>query len=480
MLCLDDPTADASVYRMFDNVFLGVYTAEMALKIFALGFYFPKHAYMRHFWNWIDFIIVVTGYLPFVLSSSINITGLRILRVLRPLRAISFLEELRIIIMSIVKAIPNFINVMMIYAFFLGFFGISALQLFSGILKKRCYQSSTGIIATQSYDSSYVGVLCGYQECPDGYICGKLIVSPNFDVTKFDNIFWSLLMIFQTFTQWFDVPYMIRAFNYYGALIFFIFCSVTGVFLLVNLMISIITSEYHVEEDKQIQNREIKKKKYTLMNIEDYFNTRILPANVKTYKKLKIMIDFSIEYKSGSLDDVLCGRIMREKKKKNETIDKIFRTENFEIHNKPKTYRPLDKEKNKPKWEKRYAEIFRNNQRIAITHQVALRLLKNKKRLNLPLSINNRLVKFLLFLFPMEHKKLTYEKKTFQRMQLKLFSESQLSLNYDEAIDIVNEPILNPGSKINMDNQDHFFRYELLYDFIKVHKYSKNNKIFDN
>ena len=354
MLCLDDPTADTSIYRIFDNFFLIVYTLEMAFKIFALGFILKKHSYLRYFWNWVDFTIVLTGYLPLVINSSINITGLRILRVLRPLRAISFLEELKNIITAIVKAIPNFTNVMIIYAFFLCFFGISGLQLFSGILKKRCFMVSTGFLSSQSYDSSYTGILCGYEVCPDGYVCGKLIQSPNYDVTNFDDIFWALLMIFQTFTQWFNVYYMVRAFNYYGAMVFFIVCSLVGVLLLLNLMISIISSEYQREEEKQLENKK-KKQKKTVMITEYFLRKRNLPANIEKYKKLKIMIDFSLEYQSSSLDDVLFGRALRIKQKKMEEIDRILRNKEMEIKYKKRRYIPLDKEEVVPKWSKAYA-----------------------------------------------------------------------------------------------------------------------------
>jgi len=52
---------------------------EMLLKIFGLGFAFNKKAYLRDYWNIIDFVVVMTSLIPFLSSgkSAINISILR-------------------------------------------------------------------------------------------------------------------------------------------------------------------------------------------------------------------------------------------------------------------------------------------------------------------------------------------------------------------------------------------------------------------
>ena len=70
--------------------FLILYTLEMSLKISALGFVSTSRAYLRDYWNILDFIIIVSGYIPLIFgNSSMNLSVLRALRVLRPLRTIS-------------------------------------------------------------------------------------------------------------------------------------------------------------------------------------------------------------------------------------------------------------------------------------------------------------------------------------------------------------------------------------------------------
>lgn len=75
-------------------IFLIFYTAEMMIKILGLGFILGKKAYLRDYWNIMDFVIVTSAYLPIFLSeqesgADFNLSSLRSLRVLRPLRTIS-------------------------------------------------------------------------------------------------------------------------------------------------------------------------------------------------------------------------------------------------------------------------------------------------------------------------------------------------------------------------------------------------------
>jgi hypothetical protein len=52
------PTAE-----LVDNIFLGLYTTEMCLKILCYGFMFNDGAYLRDPWNILDFVIVMSAYL---------------------------------------------------------------------------------------------------------------------------------------------------------------------------------------------------------------------------------------------------------------------------------------------------------------------------------------------------------------------------------------------------------------------------------
>lgn len=165
----------------------------MFLKIFALGFMFGRGAYLKDYWNILDFVIVVTAYIPIFLggggSGGPNLQGLRTLRVLRPLRTISSIRALKVLLLTLFSAFRLLLDTLIILMFFFLIFAIAGLALFSGLLKKRCFEVETGI----PHESDE---LCGDLGCPTNYICGKMSANPNFGVTNFDNLAYAFLQIF--------------------------------------------------------------------------------------------------------------------------------------------------------------------------------------------------------------------------------------------------------------------------------------------
>lgn len=83
--------------------------------------------------------------------------------------------------------------------FFFMIFAIGGLQLFSGLLKKRCFYEETGIMYDKLIDddpycndsddcSKYFD-----QADPKSLICGKMDENPNWGITNFDTFGWSFL-----------------------------------------------------------------------------------------------------------------------------------------------------------------------------------------------------------------------------------------------------------------------------------------------
>ena len=124
-----------------------MYTIEMGLKILGLGFLFDQGAYLKDGWNILDFIIVGTAWIPHLVGgeSNNNFSSLRVLRVLRPLRTISNIKSLRIILNSMFSAIRLLVDSLIVILFFFVIFAIAGLQLFMGLLKRRCFDQYTGI-----------------------------------------------------------------------------------------------------------------------------------------------------------------------------------------------------------------------------------------------------------------------------------------------------------------------------------------------
>ena len=73
-------------------IFLGIYSFEMVLRSVAKGFILNNYSYLRSPWNWLDFLVIFSGYLTSFIEMG-NLAGLRTFRVLRALKTISILPS---------------------------------------------------------------------------------------------------------------------------------------------------------------------------------------------------------------------------------------------------------------------------------------------------------------------------------------------------------------------------------------------------
>ena len=142
-LALDSPSSSEElkdVLEIFELVFLILFTVEMLLKMLAFGFVGkdPK-GYFRSGWNWLDFVIVVLGWVTEFASSSSGLSALRAMRVFRLLKGVGRVGGMKILVESFGKALPALCDVFALLAFFLALFTIVGVQLFAGVLNRRCY-----------------------------------------------------------------------------------------------------------------------------------------------------------------------------------------------------------------------------------------------------------------------------------------------------------------------------------------------------
>ncbi|KAA0199086.1 hypothetical protein HAZT_HAZT003395 [Hyalella azteca] len=78
-------------------MFLAFYSAEMVIKTIAKGFILNKYTYLRNPWNWLDFVVIASGYVTLVIELGNfnvelgNLAGLRTFRVLRALKTVSIM-----------------------------------------------------------------------------------------------------------------------------------------------------------------------------------------------------------------------------------------------------------------------------------------------------------------------------------------------------------------------------------------------------
>lgn len=210
-----------------ETIFSWIFFAECAMKIMAMGFAFGRGAYLRSYWNQLDFFVVVVGFIG-DLPGVPKVSALRTARVLRPLRTLSNLRGMRILIYALFSALPALFNVMVIIGFVFTVFGILGVLIWNGALHYRCRETPEPINGT--WPLAGEGRLCGGgYNCAAGEYCGSVYSLPpnatidldnlpsteywDYKFLGFDNIGYAVLTLFQCITLegWTVVMYNVSA-----------------------------------------------------------------------------------------------------------------------------------------------------------------------------------------------------------------------------------------------------------------------------
>ena len=169
---------------------------------------------------------------------------------LRPLRAVNNIPGLRLIVQSIVRALPLLKDTIIVLIFFFLIFAIGGVNLFQGMLRQRCVEIETGRVMLDEFGEE---VICGDSfKCSEGFFCGKRMLNPNYDATSFDNIFWAMLAIFQcvTLEGWSDIMVLYQKVYTYYVFLFFVPLVFIGAFFLLNLTLAVINTSFNDAQDR--------------------------------------------------------------------------------------------------------------------------------------------------------------------------------------------------------------------------------------
>ncbi|XP_038211403.1 sodium channel protein 60E-like [Zerene cesonia] len=261
-----------------EYIFLAIYTAEMIIKCIAKGFILNKYTYLRNPWNWLDFVVITSGYATIGMEVG-NLAGLRTFRVLRALKTVSIMPGLKTIINALLHSFKQLAEVMTLTIFCLMVFALFALQVYMGELRNKCVKNLV-IPAGENFtdelwaqwikDPSHwmmndeelpilCGNLTGARHCPPEYTCLCVGPNPNHGYTNFDNFLWSMLTTFQLITldYWENVYNMVLSSCGPMSVSFFTVVVFFGSFYLINLMLAVVALSY--EEESQITQEERKK-----------------------------------------------------------------------------------------------------------------------------------------------------------------------------------------------------------------------------
>lgn len=256
LLAIDSPleSPDSSrkaILSVLDQIFTCVFILEMLVKTISQGMILQKTAYLRNPWNILDFIIIFAASVSSFGLTEQNISivkTFRLARILRPLRLISRNEGLKISINSLIKAIPNIINLVMLNWFFFLLFGILGTNLFKG----EFFYCNTG----DSFPQNFIGKIKEKTDCMDygGDWVNRIL--------NFDHIGKSMMYLFVLSTKeaWTDAMHAgqdsvgidrlpIENYNSYMALYFIVYIII-GSYMLLNLFVGVVFESFKNEKNR--------------------------------------------------------------------------------------------------------------------------------------------------------------------------------------------------------------------------------------
>jgi len=94
-----------SALTTFDDIFLGIFVLELAIRITAFGS--RPQDFFNDGWNVFDFVVIGAAFLPGLRE---NATLLRIVRLLRVVRIVTVLPDLRVLVRALVQSIPPILS----------------------------------------------------------------------------------------------------------------------------------------------------------------------------------------------------------------------------------------------------------------------------------------------------------------------------------------------------------------------------------
>ncbi len=289
LILISDPTDNNNLGNLSDNYFLYFYTLECILKILAFRFWSAEDAYIKDYWNILDFFVVVVGWILFIIENALNgtkisgLAGLRAFRILRPLKTVKRFKGLKKLVTALLASISHLGETTIVLVFVFLIFAIGGRQMWMGNFYRRCMNINYGFM----YSTQGSTMMCSFDtDCEEldsygvKYICAKGYLNPNSGAISFDDTLAGFVTIFVmvTLEGWTDVfTYVSKTFKdkiYINPIIVFFYFHVFVIlcaFYLINLFLAVTNSEFEkIEADRKLLSE--KKSFYKL--IKDRFDMK--------------------------------------------------------------------------------------------------------------------------------------------------------------------------------------------------------------
>ena len=294
LLILETIKETENLSDITNYIFTGIFTIEFLMKIISYGFVLDDNSYLRDAWNWLDFIVVITGLLSFFNSINVNLFCLRIFRLIRPMKSMNFFPNIKIFILSLINSLSDMGTLLLITFYFFIILGCLGLTLLSERTHYRCRTTNEIVNGTFPLDLKYVNNLCGgelkcYNEDKTINLCinsmdyyPHLITNlslikeenefsgVNYGITDYNDIIISIFTNFFTVTSegWSNIMNMyMDGYNIYVSFLYFIICTFINYYIIWNLTTAVLL--YNFEKNLQFSSIEnkIKNKKNNKNNL---------------------------------------------------------------------------------------------------------------------------------------------------------------------------------------------------------------------
>ena len=240
-------------------------------------------AFLRHSFNRLDFVAVVSYWISFVLAafaieSAYHLYVFHMLSCLRIIRLLGITSGTSVILRSLKRAAPTLLNVAFLIGFFWLLFAIVGVQSFKSSLRRTCVWNWQQTVYPNQYEFNQNNAADGLiQFCggwiaqngtympwltangswgvdrAKGYVCPENSwciegSNPYNGTVSFDNILQSIELVFVVMTSntFSDLMYYLTDSDYMIAALFFAFGIVILTLWLINLLIAVITSSFQV------------------------------------------------------------------------------------------------------------------------------------------------------------------------------------------------------------------------------------------
>eukprot|EP00698_Gefionella_okellyi_P011869 TRINITY_DN3156_c0_g3_i1.p1 TRINITY_DN3156_c0_g3~~TRINITY_DN3156_c0_g3_i1.p1 ORF type:complete len:1594 (-),score=373.42 TRINITY_DN3156_c0_g3_i1:2-4783(-) len=239
---------DSTVFRIlegFDIACVAVFTVESVIRIVAMGLVVAPQSYLRSPLNVLDTCIIIVSWATFW-STGYLLWWLRAIRIFRPLRSIRALPGLRDLTRALVSTFVDILPLILMLFMFYSMYAIMGTYFFAGTFRNFCFDE------LGNQDPEYL--LCspwnrGVRPCPALFnICrtGEPMLTSAFGIALFDNIYWSLLMVFQICTMENWAPLMYHAWRATSAwsILYFCTCLVFGTFVFLSMFLASVAESF--------------------------------------------------------------------------------------------------------------------------------------------------------------------------------------------------------------------------------------------